>query len=196
VQIELDVPAIAPTMSPVTWGPLGHNDPSGAPKLAEASGRTSGEPTLYVVRRGMTAVIPRPTHDLLGAPWPPRAGSESPRRPFPRYDARVIRGVPVPRLPPAGVHGAGRNGPHLRPTTHHAPDASGARLPDPAWIATATGAATDLEEFLADVPPEEHLLPDFRTPWPWEFHSFSFALTVIRHERNAAEQSLEDLLTR
>src|SRR5688572_17037735 len=45
-----------------------------------------------------------------------------------------------------------------------------------AWIATATAAATDLAEILVDVPPNERALPDFRTPWPWQFDSVAVAL--------------------
>jgi hypothetical protein len=65
-----------------------------------------------------------------------------------------------------------------------------------AWIATATAAATELEELLVDVPPTERALPDFSTPWPWEFDSVAVALTVLRHERDGAKQSLEDALAR
>jgi hypothetical protein len=65
-----------------------------------------------------------------------------------------------------------------------------------AWIATATAAVTDLEKLLDDVPPTERSLPDFSTPWPWEFDSLAVALTVLRHERDGATQSLEDALAR
>jgi hypothetical protein len=65
-----------------------------------------------------------------------------------------------------------------------------------AWIATATAAATDLEEILVDVPPNECALPDFSTPWPWQFDSLALALTVLRHERDGAAQRLEDALAR
>jgi hypothetical protein len=35
-----------------------------------------------------------------------------------------------------------------------------------AWIATVAEAASDLEDLLVDVPPEERALPDFSTTWP------------------------------
>ena len=38
------------------------------------------------------------------------------------------------------------------------------------------------------------MLPDFRTPWPWDFDSFVVALSVMTHTRDAAEQSLEELV--
>jgi hypothetical protein len=62
-----------------------------------------------------------------------------------------------------------------------------------AWIATVAEAASDLEDLLADVPPEERVLPDYRTPWPWDFDSFIVALSVLQHTREAAEQGLAEL---
>jgi hypothetical protein len=44
------------------------------------------------------------------------------------------------------------------------------------------------------VPPEERVLPDFSMPWPWDFDAFVVALSVVNHMREAAEQSLEELL--
>jgi hypothetical protein len=35
-----------------------------------------------------------------------------------------------------------------------------------AWISTLVESASDLEDLLIDVPPEERVLPDFSTPWP------------------------------
>ena len=63
-----------------------------------------------------------------------------------------------------------------------------------AWISTVAAAQRDLEDLLIDVPPEERELPDFSTPWPWEFDSFVVALSVVQETREAAEQSLEELV--
>jgi hypothetical protein len=63
-----------------------------------------------------------------------------------------------------------------------------------AWIATLAEAANDLEDLLIDVPPEERVLPDFSTPWPWDFDSFVVTLSVMTHTREAAEQGLEELV--
>jgi hypothetical protein len=63
-----------------------------------------------------------------------------------------------------------------------------------AWIATLAEAANDLEDLVVDVPPEERVLPDYSTPWPWDFDSFVVALSVMNHTRDAAEQSLEELV--
>jgi hypothetical protein len=63
-----------------------------------------------------------------------------------------------------------------------------------AWIATVAEAASDLEDLLVDVPPEERTLPDFSTPWPWDFDSFIVALSIVNHTREAAEQSLAALV--
>ncbi len=64
-----------------------------------------------------------------------------------------------------------------------------------AWIATLAESANDLEDLLVDVPPEERVLPDYSTPWPWDFDSFIVALSIMNHTREAAEQSVADLLT-
>src|SRR5918994_7012744 len=63
-----------------------------------------------------------------------------------------------------------------------------------AWIATVAEAASDLEDLLVDVPPAERVLPDYSTPWPWDFDSFVVALSVMNHTREAAEQGLEELV--
>jgi len=63
-----------------------------------------------------------------------------------------------------------------------------------AWIATVTEAASDVEDLLIDVPPQDRVLPDFSTPWPWDFDSFVVALSVMNHARQNAKQSLENLL--
>jgi hypothetical protein len=44
------------------------------------------------------------------------------------------------------------------------------------------------------VPPEERIVPDFRTPWPWDFDSFAVALSVMTRTRQIAEQSLEEMV--
>jgi hypothetical protein len=62
-----------------------------------------------------------------------------------------------------------------------------------AWIATVTEAANDVEDLLVDVPPQDRLLPDFSTPWPWDFDSFVVALSVMTHARQAAMHSVENL---
>jgi hypothetical protein len=61
-----------------------------------------------------------------------------------------------------------------------------------AWISVVTEAANDLEDLNVDVPHAQRLLPDFSTPWPWEFDSVVVAVTVIRRNRDAAALSLEE----
>ncbi len=63
-----------------------------------------------------------------------------------------------------------------------------------AWIATLAESANDLEDLLIDVPPTERVLPDYSTPWPWDFDSFVVALSAVQHMREAAEKSLEELV--
>ena len=63
-----------------------------------------------------------------------------------------------------------------------------------AWIAAAAEAANDLEDLNIDVPPEQRLLSDFSTPWPWEFDALALAVTIIRRNRDAAQLNLEELL--
>jgi len=65
-----------------------------------------------------------------------------------------------------------------------------------AWIATATEAADDLAELVDEVPAEGPALPDFSTPWPWEFDSVALAVIVMRHNRDDAAQRLEAQLAR
>ena len=79
---------------------------------------------------------------------------------------------------------AGLRHPTLRECAYHA-----------AWIATVTEAANDVEDLLVDVPPQDRVLPDFSTPWPWDFDSFVVALSVMTHARQAAMHSLENLMT-
>jgi hypothetical protein len=57
-----------------------------------------------------------------------------------------------------------------------------------AMIATLAEAANDLEDLLVDVPPEERVLPDYSTPWPWEFDSFVVALAVAIHSDSSLVQ--------
>jgi hypothetical protein len=62
-----------------------------------------------------------------------------------------------------------------------------------AWISFIVAADEDLEDLLTDVPPEERVLPDFNTPWPWDVDSFVVALSAVQHMREAAERGLEEL---
>jgi len=63
-----------------------------------------------------------------------------------------------------------------------------------AWISTVAAAERDLEDLIGDLPPEERQLPDFSTPWPWDFDSFVVALGVIHETRQASEEELEELV--
>jgi len=63
-----------------------------------------------------------------------------------------------------------------------------------AWITTLAESASDLEDLLINVPPDERVLPDFSTPWPWEFDSFIVALSVVQQTRQASERGLEELV--
>src|SRR5687768_8453146 len=56
-----------------------------------------------------------------------------------------------------------------------------------AWIATPAESANELADLLSDVPPEERVLPDFTTPWPWDFDSLVVALAVVNLTRTGAE---------
>jgi hypothetical protein len=62
-----------------------------------------------------------------------------------------------------------------------------------AYISTLAESVNDLEDLLVDVPPEERVLPDFNTPWPWDVDSFVVALSAVQHMREAAERGLEEL---
>jgi hypothetical protein len=53
--------------------------------------------------------------------------------------------------------------------------------------------AAVLQHVRSDVLPEEQILPDFSTPWPWDFDSFVVALSIIQQNREVAEQGLEEL---
>ena len=63
-----------------------------------------------------------------------------------------------------------------------------------AWISTVAGTAHDLEDLIIDVPPEERVLPDYSTPWPWSFDSLAVALSLVQDFRHESKQSLEALL--
>jgi hypothetical protein len=63
-----------------------------------------------------------------------------------------------------------------------------------AWISTLAESVDDLEYFLEDVPPEERDLPDYSTPWPWDFDPLVVALSVVQLNREATEQGLEELV--
>ena len=62
-----------------------------------------------------------------------------------------------------------------------------------AWISSIVAADEDLEDLLTDVPPEERVLPDVSTPWPWDVDSFVVALSAVQHMREASERGLEEL---
>jgi hypothetical protein len=63
-----------------------------------------------------------------------------------------------------------------------------------AYISTLAESVNDLEDLLVDVPPEERVLPDFMTPWPWDVDSFVVALTTVQETRRASERDLEELI--
>jgi hypothetical protein len=63
-----------------------------------------------------------------------------------------------------------------------------------AWISFIVAADEDLEDLLSDVPPEERVLPDFSTPWPWDLDSLVVALKVVQLNREEAESGLEELV--
>jgi hypothetical protein len=63
-----------------------------------------------------------------------------------------------------------------------------------AWIATLVESANDLEDLLMDVTPEELVLLDYSTPWPWDLDSFVVALSDAQETREAVEQGLEELV--
>jgi hypothetical protein len=63
-----------------------------------------------------------------------------------------------------------------------------------AWISTPAESANDPEDFLVDVPLEERVLPDYSTPWPWDFDSFVVALSIVQETRKASERDLEELI--
>ena len=63
-----------------------------------------------------------------------------------------------------------------------------------AWIATLAETIDDLEDLLIELPREEPLMPDFHTPWPWEFDTMAVALAVVKTHRNEAVHALEQLV--
>jgi hypothetical protein len=44
------------------------------------------------------------------------------------------------------------------------------------------------------VPPGDRVLPDFSTPWPWEFDSLVVAHDVVQRNREVAAQDLGELV--
>ena len=48
-----------------------------------------------------------------------------------------------------------------------------------AWISVVTESANDLEDLNVDVPHAQCLVPDFSTPWPWEFDSVATASGAV-----------------
>src|SRR5215216_2776015 len=65
-----------------------------------------------------------------------------------------------------------------------------------AWISVVTEAADYLEDLNIDVAHAERLLPDFSTPWPWEFDAVIVAVTILRRNRDAAALDLDEALAR
>ena len=61
-----------------------------------------------------------------------------------------------------------------------------------AWIATVTECLNDFEDLLVNVPPDERVLPDFSTPWPWACDSFIVVYSVAKETRDAAQEGLEE----
>ena len=63
-----------------------------------------------------------------------------------------------------------------------------------AWIDTLAETVDDLEDLLIELPRQEPLMPNFRTPWPWEFDTMAVALAVVKTHRNEVIHALEELL--
>ena len=63
-----------------------------------------------------------------------------------------------------------------------------------AGIATLAETIDDLEDLLIALPRQEPLMPNFRTPWPWEFDTMAVALAVVKTHRTEAVHALEELL--
>jgi hypothetical protein len=63
-----------------------------------------------------------------------------------------------------------------------------------AWISVLVETEQDLEDLNVDLTPEERALPDFRTPWPWEFDTLSLAKFVVQMNREETEKGVEELL--
>jgi hypothetical protein len=61
-----------------------------------------------------------------------------------------------------------------------------------AWISSVAEFSNDVEDLLSDVPSEEQVLPEFSTPWPWDFDPPAVALTVVRLHREEGARTLED----
>src|SRR3954454_20669963 len=61
-----------------------------------------------------------------------------------------------------------------------------------AWISVLAETARELEDLLADVPPEERQLPNFSTPWPWMFDGLGIAHFVVQGSREEGEQLLAE----
>jgi len=63
-----------------------------------------------------------------------------------------------------------------------------------AWIATVAETVSDLADLLVDLPPDEPLLSDFTTPWPWDVDSMAVARSLVQASRDAATKDLRDRL--
>jgi hypothetical protein len=63
-----------------------------------------------------------------------------------------------------------------------------------AWISVLVETVQDLEDLNVDLTPEERALPDFSTPWPWDFDTVSLAQFVVTMHREEVEKGVEELL--
>jgi hypothetical protein len=63
-----------------------------------------------------------------------------------------------------------------------------------AWIATLAETVDELEDLLIELPREEPLMPDFHTPWPWEFDPMAVARAVVKTHRTEVVHALEELV--
>ena len=59
-----------------------------------------------------------------------------------------------------------------------------------AWIATVAETDADLDNLLVDLPPDEPLLLDFTTSWPWDVDPMAVARSLVQASRDAAAQKL------
>jgi hypothetical protein len=64
-----------------------------------------------------------------------------------------------------------------------------------AWIATLAETVDDLEDLLIELPRQEPLMPNVRTPWPWACDTMAVALAVVKTHRTEAVHALEGLVT-
>ena len=57
-----------------------------------------------------------------------------------------------------------------------------------AWIAAVAEAAEEIAYLLEDVLPDEWTLPNFDSPWPWDFDPMVVALSVVQSCRDEGEK--------